>query len=727
VLGLKVLITGGYGFIGSHLADFFFKEGHQIYIIDNLSTGNTANIKFKHKSYILDMTDRKCDEVFKANKFNVVIHAASQSDTAKAIDNPLSDSKSDFLGMLNMLNLSAKHKISKFVYISSVSVYGSTEVLPAKEEDITDPESMNGVSKLSCEIYCRKWSELYNLNTLIMRISNAYGPRQPVNAEGGIIANLINKVISSQDLNINVNSEQARDYIYVEDVAQAIYKSVESDLQGVYNVSYGSETTIGSIVELIKEYSTVKGVVKYDTAISGIQHFYADNTKIKRELDWVPMHNIEDGIKKTLSWQVSYPVEKIEKKTNPKKVGGYFNKVIMPYIENFLAFAAIVAVSIFLKEGITGNLPLFLSIYILFIGITYGTRQSILCVILSSALYIYNQMSLGREPVSMFYDSSTLFQISLFILIGLAVGYTIDKKESKISEKTNELELLQAKYDFLTGIYDDTRIVKEQLHSQIVSSEDSFGKVFSLTKQLDSLEPEVVYYSTIYVIESVMKSKKVALYILDSKGSYLRLMSKSNIDDFNIPNSIKIEENEIMKNIIHNKTMYINKNIDASMPLMIAPMLDKKRVVAIAAIYDAEFDNITLYYKNLFQGVVGLISASITKAIKFENLLAEKKYIKDTFIMKDEYFANLLKIKLDAKGKVNMDFVLLEINIDNASLEDLSHIITNNLRENDYIGMIDNQLYILLSNTNASQSRKVIERLAEDGIEIFNNGAIAYD
>lgn len=724
---MKVLITGGYGFIGSHLADFFFKEGHQIYIIDNLSTGNTTNIKFKHKSYILETTDRKCDEVFKANKFDIVIHAASQSDGARTVDNPISDSRSDFLGMLNMLNLSAKNKITKFIYISSVSVYGNTEILPAKEEDVTEPVTINGVSKLTCEIYCRKWSELYNLNTLILRVSNAYGPRQVANAEFGIIASLIERVINSQDLIVNASNEQTRDFIYVEDVAQVVYKSVESDLQGIYNVSYGSETSINTIVEFIKSTSNVKGIVKYESNATAARHFFAENKKIKRELDWVPLHNIEEGIKKTLSWQISHPVEKSDRNKKENKLGSYFYKVVMPYIENLLAFVTIVLVSIFLKEGVTGNLPLFLSLYILFIGIAYGTRQSIICVILSSGLYIYNQMSLGREPVSMFYDSGTLFQISLFILIGLAVGYTIDKKESKISDKTNELELLQAKYDFLTGIYDETRIVKEQLHSQIVSSEDSFGKVFNLTKQLDSLEPEVVYYSTIHVIESVMKSKKVALYVLDAKGYYLRLMSKSNIEEFNIPNSIKVEENEMMRDIIHNKTMYVNKYLDPSMPLMMAPMIDKKRVVAIAAIYDAEFDNITLYYKNLFQGVVGLISTSISKAVKFENLMVDKKYIKDTLIMKDEYFANLLKIKLDAKGQVNIDFVLLEINTGNAKLDELSHIITNNLRDNDYIGMIDNQLYVLLSNTNASQSRKVIERLSADGVEIFNNGAIAYD
>ncbi len=725
--GLRVLITGGYGFIGSHVADFFFKEGHHIFIIDNLSSGSTSNIKFKHKSYLIDTNDKRCDEVFKANNFDVIVHCASLPDIVKSVENPLADSKSDFLGITNMLNLTTKHKISKFVLISSTSVYGNPANLPAREDDVPDPVSISGTSKLTTELYCRKWSELYNLSTVILRVSNAYGPRQKINSENSIISELLDKVINSQDLTVNAASGQTRDFIYVEDIAQAVFKATELGLQGLYNLSSGVETSIDSVVELIKNSSPVKGVVKYNSQKSGIEHFFADNKKIKRELDWVPLYSVEEGIRKTFSWQVSNPINKSSKITKKKNVQGFFSKTIMPYIENFTVFSLIIVGSLFFKDNISDKLPLFLSMYILFIGIVYGTRQSIICVILSCSFYIYNQVSMGREPISMVYDSGTIFQISLFILIGLAVGYTIDKKENRIHEKINEIELLQTKYDFLSGIYNDTRIVKDQLYSQIVSSEDSFGKVFNLIKQLDSLSPDEVYYSAIHVIESVMKSKKVSLYIISGNGCCLRLMTKSNTEDFILPNSIMLDENNSINDVIVNKTMYTNNTLDSSMPLMIAPVINGKHVVAIIAIYEADFDNITLYYKNLFLGAVELISESISKAIKYENLMTEKKYIDDTSIMKSEYFAELLKIKLDAKSNLNTDFVLLEINAHNATLIETSHILINILREYDFVGMIDNQIFILLSNTSAKQSQKVIERLADTGFEIVSNGAIAYD
>lgn len=717
---MKVLITGGYGFIGSHIADRFYKESHQIYIIDNLIFGNTKNIEFKHKSYILETEDSKCEVVFKANKFDLVIYASSQQYLTKKNDENLENSRNDLQGLINILQLSKRYGISKFIFISSYSVYNNTKSIPLEEDDVTAPISMDGINRLACELYCKRWSDIYGLNTIILRISNAYGPRQEINDNDGMISDLINSFITGEDIVIEGDGEQTHDFIYISDISDAVYKSYESDIEGVYNLSTQKQASINEVIDILKVKMPDKNIIYNKHIINDLQQSSINNSKIKMALDWVPIVELEEGITNTLSWYESKPIyQVVKKKIKTGRVNSF--KRFRPYIENLIIFLIIIlGYNIFDEKSIVNVFP-YLFIYILLIGISYGMKQSMVSVALSSIFYISTQLTIGIAPLSIIYNSQTLFQISLLILIGLVVGYSIDKKDNIITDKANELGIINEKYNFLAEIYSETRIVKEHLQSQITSSENSFAKVFDLTKQLDSLEPEVVYHSTIHVMESVMKTNKVAIYIVGSDAHYMRLMAKSNTDNFNIPVSIKIDENPILVDQIKNRSLYVNNKFDSNMPFLSTPIIYENRVIALISLYEVNFENITLHYKNLFTVVVNLVSASISKSLRFDELLFKKKHIKNTYILKNEYFANILKIKEDAKEKINVDFVLVKINYNHAWLEEISDILTSILRENDYIGMIDKTLYVLLSNIDAEQSKKIIAKLRRNGVEIADS------
>ncbi|MDX1701172.1 MAG: NAD-dependent epimerase/dehydratase family protein, partial [Melioribacteraceae bacterium] len=209
---MKVLITGGYGFIGSHVAERFYKEGYDVFILDNLITGNKNNVLFKHKGYQLSLGDVKCEEVFKANLFDVVVHLAAQVSVSESIINPKIDLESNVLGLVNLLTLAQKYKVQKFIFASSAAVYGSNVHIPLTEDDFCNPISPYGISKWVGESYCQKWNELYDLDTICFRFANVYGPRQSIRGEGGVVSIFMSRILKKEPLIIHGNGEQTRDF-----------------------------------------------------------------------------------------------------------------------------------------------------------------------------------------------------------------------------------------------------------------------------------------------------------------------------------------------------------------------------------------------------------------------------------------------------------------------------------------------------------------------------------
>src|SRR5690606_25758836 len=250
---MKVLITGGYGFIGSHVADRFSKEGYEVFIIDNLATGKKANVQVKHRGYVLDVQDSKCEEVFRAYRFDVVVHLAAQVSVSKSVVNPQLDAEANVVGLVNMLDLSVKYGVKRFLYASSAAVYGLEGNIPHPEDDPAEPIAPYGISKYVNEIYANKWSELYKLSTIGFRFSNVYGPRQNHQGEGGVVSIFINDSLNNRPLKLYGDGKQTRDFIYVEDVVDAMYRSVHSTIEGVYNLSTNEAQSVNDLIEVLSK------------------------------------------------------------------------------------------------------------------------------------------------------------------------------------------------------------------------------------------------------------------------------------------------------------------------------------------------------------------------------------------------------------------------------------------------------------------------------------------
>jgi len=302
------LVTGGAGFIGSHIVDELIKRGEKVRVLDNFSTGKMDNLYYvKDKIEIIKGDIRDFKIVKKAVKdVNYVIHQAAMRSVPKSVDDPKSANDNNITGTLNLLIASKEEKVKKFVYASSSSVYGECKKFPQKETFIPLPISPYAVSKLAGEYYCVMFTKTYGLATVSLRYFNVFGPRQPAESMYSVvIPKFIELALSKKPLEIHWDGKQSRDFTYVTNVVDANIKAALSNkVDGkVYNVACGSSISLLEIVKLLEKFLGYKLEKKFmPKRVGDVRKTYADISMIKKDLKWTPMIGFEEGLLKTLEW-----------------------------------------------------------------------------------------------------------------------------------------------------------------------------------------------------------------------------------------------------------------------------------------------------------------------------------------------------------------------------------------------------------------------------------------
>jgi UDP-glucose 4-epimerase len=301
---MKVLVTGGAGFIGSHLVDRLVQEGHEVIVVDNLSTGKRRNLNRASRFYKLDIQGRRLERVFRNERPNVVMHLAAQMDVRKSVEDPIFDAQVNILGTLNILEQSVKHGVRKVVFSSSGgAIYGEQDVYPAPESHSTKPLSPYGLSKLCGEQYLSYFQRVGGLQAVSLRYANVYGPRQDPEGEAGVVAIFIQKLLNNEQPVINGNGRQTRDFVFVEDVVEANLAMMGQEIEGIFNVGTGAETSINDLFRILVQHtgSTCKEV--HGPAKKGEQaRSVVDSSKLRQEMSWEPKMNLTDGLKRTVEY-----------------------------------------------------------------------------------------------------------------------------------------------------------------------------------------------------------------------------------------------------------------------------------------------------------------------------------------------------------------------------------------------------------------------------------------
>ncbi len=302
---MNILVTGGAGFIGSHVVDAYITLGHRVAIIDNLSTGRRININPAATFYEIDIRDAgQVLRIFERERFDLLNHHAAQMDVRRSVEDPVYDASVNILGMLTLLECCVKTGVRRVVFASSGgAIYGEQEYFPADEAHPTRPISPYGVAKLTTEQYLFYYKEVYGIDSVSLRYANIYGPRQNPEGEAGVVAIFATRFLSNQQPVINGDGLQTRDYVYVEDVVRANVLALNCTGSHVFNIGTGIETDVNQLFLFLKAATGSSAEEKHGPAKKGEQRRSVLSSKnIEQVLGWRPSVSIEEGLRRTVEY-----------------------------------------------------------------------------------------------------------------------------------------------------------------------------------------------------------------------------------------------------------------------------------------------------------------------------------------------------------------------------------------------------------------------------------------
>lgn len=301
---MNILVTGGAGFIGSHIVDRYLQLGHNITVIDNLSTGKIENINPKINFIEMDIKDSAVSDIFAENKFDIISHQAAQMDVRVSVNDPQFDALNNIIGSLNIYENARLFGVKKIIFASSGgTVYGEQDSFPCDENHSTKPVSPYGIGKLTNERYLYYYKEVYGIDYVAFRYGNVFGPRQNPNGEAGVIAIFANKFLKNEQPVINGDGLITRDYIYISDVVEANKIALQQNVSGIFNITTGIETNVNHIFNVLKEKTKSDLPEFHGEAKKGEQRrSVCSYEKLKSMHNWNPKVSFEEGIDKTIEF-----------------------------------------------------------------------------------------------------------------------------------------------------------------------------------------------------------------------------------------------------------------------------------------------------------------------------------------------------------------------------------------------------------------------------------------
>jgi UDP-glucose 4-epimerase len=303
---MKVIVTGGAGFIGSNLVDLLLDCHHDVVVIDNLSSGFQRNISTKAKFYLADIKDKEVIEtIFSLEKPDIVFHLAAQIDVRQSIENPLLDASTNIIGGINVLEASRIHKTKKIIYANSVALYGTVPFseLPIQETSLAQPDSPYGASKHTFEHYLSIYEKLFGLRYTILRFANVYGDRQNIEGEGGVIALFFGKLLKKKSPTVYGTGLQTRDYIYVKDITKACISAINVGDSHCFNIGTQKETSVIELLEKMQKICKTDLKPIFVNARPGeIERSVLNTWKAEELLGWKPSYTLESGLTSTFDY-----------------------------------------------------------------------------------------------------------------------------------------------------------------------------------------------------------------------------------------------------------------------------------------------------------------------------------------------------------------------------------------------------------------------------------------
>ena len=702
---MDILITGNISTFALSLTKCLLAEDHSITI-----TGATKEfLSFKARNFTAYKTiasDKQYPEIIKSHSYDAVIFISAQEDYILNSDGP-NLALTNF-GLETNLELCRQNGIGQFIFISSFEVYGNAD--STLETETPMPSTEIGQLFFNGENLCRFYADKHSLPVSILHIPFIYGPDE----ENTFFNQLVKKASSQKKVKINANKFVLCSFLHIDDLSNFLKRLLQqensSNLQ-VFNL-FQNSINFSFLAQQINFYfPKVEFEFLENKKIS--LNLKADGKTAFEILNWVPKKNLIKAFPEL--------IEDLSKDLIRKR----------PFVEKIKQLAARYQAYLIWGEVVLGAFVMHLLtiwsstiiefkyidyrlLYVVIMGSTHGLVFGVLASILAAVSTALNWQRVGLDWALLIYNVENWVPFALFFLVGAVTGYVHDKKENEITFERNQTELIHEKYEFLYTLYDEISSIKDRLREQLVGYRDSFGRFFRIANELNELDEDNVFLKALDVLEDIMKNDRIAIYSVQSNGYYGRLAVKSSNLGDETPKSLKLSDYSDAMDSLDEGNVFQNKDLLPNYPSYIAPISNQDGLIGLVVIWDADFEQFTLYYLNLFKIVTGLIQSSLVRAATFKNAQIEKLYLPSTEIMFPEAFKQSLATKkIMRRGKI-IDFQIVKIERGPISWIEFFDTLSKGIRDDDIAGLMnknDDFCYVLLANASTNNIDFIIERL----------------
>ena len=710
---MDILVSGHLTTFAPALINTLIRNGHTV--ITSCAQGALSGINSKNYiAYSMSIEDDLYPEIFSAHAFDAIIHILERSDFSHSQIVP--NAKSTNTTLLEIaLHHAKKTRVENFILISSFEIYGLSENL--SDQIHPNPATARGQITLNAERLCQFYAQ-NNLCVSVIRVPRPYGGT-PDNYS--LLTDLIRQSQTSKVVKIPYPKFAHCNFIHLDDLTALVFSILQIEKDTAFQVfNTGSEDINFHFLsqQLNLHFPKVNYQFK-DPTDTTITHRKTTTEKAKRIYGWKPAHDLISDIQ---SMNASIGDKQKKKKGLLKRFFHHASQLrpFLVWIEVVLGALLMHMLTIWTNTIIEFKVIDYRLIYVVLIGSIHGLLFGLIAAILAAASAILSWNNIGLDFALLIYNVENWIPFTVYFLAGAITGYVHDKKENELAFEKHQTELIHEKYTFLYSLYSEISSIKNRLREQLVGYRDSFGRFFRIANELNEFDADNIFLKALEILEDLMKNNQVAIYSIESTGHFGRLQvsSKSLVNE--IPKSMRLDDYEKALPSLLAGDVFQNKDLIANYPAYIAPIMNTDQLIGLVIIWQTNFEQLNLYYYNLFKVITGLIQSSLVRAATFENAQIEKLYITGTRIMQSEPFKKSLAIKKKMRRNKVSDFQILRIVRKEQSWQSLDEKISRGIRNEDIVGVLEdkkNECFILLENAAIENIGMIQERLQNNDID----------
>lgn len=690
---MNVLFMGNLKLISMQMLSRF-EEDYKCVIYDEREESNLQGKNITN--YIKEKTDEEeVSRVFATFDFDTVIFFSSAIDGAIKVFDELEKLES-------AIHESRKYRVNQFIYVTTNDLYtpGRNEMIGKSRETLLE----------TCDHLCQLYAEEHRMKFVVLKVPYLYSMESKENQ----LMKWIKEGNRGKKVKLRGAQYVETDFLCEEDLGELLARILDEPIKLEYEEMFLAGENQISYEGIAKLLS--KGIPNADYVYENQTTCipcYKKNQTARVEYGWFPKHILADDIEQLIAEDAKERKEKVKVRDRRKRYRRIEDKIRIVF-EIIALFVCSELLNYFTKGNVLVNFIDFRLIAVVIMGTMNGLNAGAISAILACVGYVFfNRAQMQWQII--FYNVENWLPFACYFLLGAISGYTRDKHDDKVLYAKEEHELLEKKYVFLNELYNRVLESKDSFNSQIIGYKDSFGKVYSVVKKLDTVLPDQVFYEAVNVLEELLENYSVAIYTVNPYSDFARLNVCSKPMNNTLNKSLKMSDYPNMMLYLRDLQGFVNTECLENYPAYAAPIHKEGELMGMILLMNTTNRQMNMEFSNKFNIIADLICDALVRAMGFEQV--SDKFIEETQILKVEKFKEILAVKAQMQEKQYLDYVLLRLQKDDAGMKALSDRVCRLVRNNDVLGMgEDGEVYLLLSQTKRADLAIIEERMKKNDI-----------